>query len=163
MPWTIVRRRLGRAGGPKQRLARQRQWDRTYGEGCWETGYVIDGEFISQEEAFDRIYVASYAAHFDAHPEDLAELVRTAKILRNPHAEATGGVDLQVPAVLRCLGDRGLQLEGRAVVDIGTWKGEYSHALSVRLSPLHVKVVGDPRLSLESFWQRKKCLAVWGP
>jgi hypothetical protein len=38
---------------------------------------------------------------------------------------------------------------------------EASHALSIRLSPLHVRVVGSERESLEKFWQNRKCLAVW--
>ena len=42
-----------------------------------------------------------------------------------------------------------------------SWKGESSHPISVRLSPLTVKCVLDPRLTLEKWWQREKCLAVW--
>lgn len=161
MSWEIVLRRLGRAGGIKQRHARQRSWDRTYGEGLWEIGYVVDHEFITQDDAYDRIYVESYRTYFDEHPEDLEELVATAKVLRNPHAEATTSVDLQVPAITKCLEEHNLVLAGREVVDIGTWNGERSHAISVRLSPLHLPVIGERRMSLESFWQRKKCLAVW--
>lgn len=47
------------------------------------------------------------------------------------------------------------------VVDIGSWKGNVSHALSIRLSPLHIQVTGNPKMTLEQFWQEKKCLAVW--
>ena len=36
-----------------------------------------------------------------------------------------------------------------------------SHPISIRLSPLHIHVVGDPKMKLEQFWQEKKCLAVW--
>lgn len=100
MPWRVVARRLGRAGGLQQRTARQRTWDRTYGEGMWAIGYAVDGEFLTQEEALETIYYRSYAEHFRRHPADLEELVHTAKVLRNPHAEATTGVDLQVPAIL---------------------------------------------------------------
>src|ERR1041384_7495226 len=99
MPWKVVERRIGRAGGVKQRAARQREWDRQYGEDCWAVGYVVDGAFVLQDDAFESIYYKSYEEHFESHPEDLEELVRTAKLLRNPHAEATTGVDLQVPAV----------------------------------------------------------------
>lgn len=154
-------RRLGRAGGLKERTARQRQWDRRYGEGLWEIGYKIDDVFVTQEEALESIYYRSYEAHFEAHPEDLQELLGLAKSLRNPHAIATTGVDLQVPAVNEYLKRHQLQLRGREVVDIGSWKGEASHPISVRLSPLHVKVLGSDRMSLEKFWQQKKCLAVW--
>ena len=161
MGWRVIKRRLGRAGGFKERTARQREWDRKYGEGSWNIGYVIDGAFIDQDAAIETIYNASYDAWFEANPGDLAELVAAAKSLRNPHARATSGVDLQVPAVMAALKKRGLTLQGEEVVDIGTWKNEASHAISVRLSPLQLPVVGNPRMTLEKFWQSKKCLAVW--
>ena len=78
-----------------------------------------------------------------------------------PHADATGGVDLQVPALLAYLERNGLKLAGSEVVDIGTWQGQASHPISVRLSPLHVRLTGDPKRTLEQFWQEEKCLAVW--
>jgi hypothetical protein len=28
-------------------------------------------------------------------------------------------------------------------------------------SPLHVRLAGDPRMTLEQFWHEAKCLAVW--
>jgi hypothetical protein len=55
----------------------------------------------------------------------------------------------------------GLELEGNEVVDIGTWKGKSSHAISVRLSPLQITVIGNMKMTLEQFWQDRKCLAVW--
>jgi hypothetical protein len=161
MPWQIVERRIGRAGGTKQREARQREWDRKYGADNWAVGYVIDSEFVLQEEALELVYYRSYEAHFEAHPEDLEELIAVARVLRNPHAEATTGVDLQVPAIQKYLDRHGLRLQGSEVVDIGTWQGERSHAISVRLSPLQVRCVLDPKLTLEEFWQSRKCLAVW--
>lgn len=123
-------------------------------------GYVIDGDFVPQEEAIETVYNRSYEEHFAAHPEDLAELIRTAKVLRNPHAIATTGVDLQVPAIMAYLKRQGLELAGAEVVDIGSY-GDRSHALSIRLSPVHIKVFGDGTMTLEKFWQSKKCLAVW--
>ena len=161
MAWKVVERRLGRAGGARQRAARQREWDRRYGPDNWAVGYVIDGAFVLQEEALESVYYKSYEAHFRDHPDDLRELIGLAKTLRNPHAEATTGVDLQVPAILQYLERHGLELKGSEVVDIGTWQGERSHALSVRLSPLQVRCVLDPKLTLEEWWQSKKCLAVW--
>jgi hypothetical protein len=161
MPWKVVERKIGRAGGVKQRTARQREWDRKYGEGQWAVGYVTDGEFVLQEDALESIYNRSYEEHFAAHPEDLKELMGLAKSLRNPHAEATTGVDLQVPAIMAYLQRHGLRLLGTEIVDIGTWKGQASHSISVRLSPLHIKVTGDPKMTLEQFWQERKCLAVW--
>jgi hypothetical protein len=161
MPWEIVERKIGRAGGVKQRTARQREWDQKYGDGNWAVGYVIDGEFVSQDDALESIYYRSYEEHFASHPQDLEELTCLAKSLRNPHAEATTGVDLQVPAIMAYLDRHGIRLLGTEVVDIGSWKGQASHALSIRLSPLHIHVIGDPKMTLEQFWQEKKCLAVW--
>lgn len=161
MPWTIKERKLGRAGDPKQRAARQREWDKKYGPDNWEIGYVLDGEFVRQDDAYSLIYKASYASHFARHPEDLEELIRLAKRLRNPHAEATKGVDLQVPAITEYLLENSLELLGNEVLDIGSWQGDATHKLSIRLSPLHIKVVGDDRMTLEQFWQEKKVLAVW--
>ena len=163
MGWIVVQRRLGRAGGVKARTARQRDWDRKYGEGMWQIGYVIEGEFINQDDAFESVYCQSYREYFEQHPKDLEELRSLAKALRNPHALATTGVDLQVPAIEQCLQELGLELHGKDVVDVGTWKGERSHPISERLSPLAIPCCLEPRKSLESFWQSKKCLAVWEP
>lgn len=160
MPWSVIARRIGRAGGVKERSARQRDWDAKHGEGCWAVGYVVDGAFVEQEAALESIYYASYVQHFAAHPDDLAELLATACRLRNPHAEATTGVDLQVPAILAYLRRHGLTLRGREQVDIGSY-GKASHALSVRLSPVTIACVAAPRMTLEKFWQTRKCLAVW--
>jgi hypothetical protein len=161
MTWRVVERRIGRAGGPKQRAGRQREWDRRYGEDLWAIGYVIDGEFVRQEHALETVYYRSYEAHFEAHPEDLEELLALAKSLRNPHAEATGGVDLQVPAIMDYLHRHDLALRGHEVLDIGSWEGKGSHALSIRLSPLTIPCVTDPGRTLEQFWQQRKVLAVW--
>lgn len=161
MGWRVVERKIGRAGGERQRNARQREWDREYGADTWAVGYVIDGGFVLQDDALESVYYRSYETHFRDHPDDLAELVALAKVLRNPHAEATTGVDLQVPAIMRYLETHGLALRGTEVVDIGTWQGERSHPISVRLSPLHIRCVLDEKMTLEEWWQSKKCLAVW--
>jgi hypothetical protein len=159
--WQVVERKIGRAGGVKQRTARQQEWDRKYGEANWAVGYLIEGEFVLQDEALESVYYRSYEEYFAAHPKDLEELIRTARSLHNPHAEATTGVDLQVPAIENYLGRHGLRLQGTEVVSIGSWNGKASHALSIRLSPLHIRVTGNPKMTLEQFWQEKKCLAVW--
>ena len=161
MPWKVVERKIGRAGSEKQRTARQREWDRLYGPDAWVVGYVIDDEFVLQEDDLESVYYRSYEAHFDNYPDDLDELVHLAKMLRNPHAQATTGVDLQIPAIMQCLVRRGLELQGSEVVDIGSWQGERSHPISVRLSPLQIHCEIDPKSTLEEFWQKKKCLAVW--
>lgn len=161
MPWNVIQRRIGKAGPLKRREARQREWDRKYGEGNWEIGYVIDGIFVSLETAIKTIYYRSYEEHFARHPADLTELVALAKTLRNPHAEATTGVDLQVPAILEYLHRHGLTLQGNEAVGIGSWNGQASHPISIRLSPLSVRVIGDSKTTLEQFWQEEKCLAIW--
>lgn len=159
MSWKVVERRLGKAGNAKQRNRRQKEWEKKYGEN-WMIGYIVSGEFISQEDAFESIYYESYKAHFEKYPSDLEELICRAKILSNPHAKLTGGVDLQVPAIMKYLNDNALKLLGKEVVDIGSY-GNRSHKISVRLSPLTIKVVGNPKMTLEKFWQNKKCLVVW--
>ena len=161
MPWKIKERKIGRAGPLKQRLNRQKQWNQKYGEDNWMIGYKIDGEFVSQEDAFHSVYYQSYVEHFERHPDDLEELIHLAKKLRNPHAEATNSVDLQVPAVLKYLAEHNLELRGTELVDIGSWKNQHSHKISIRLSPLQIKVTGKSKWTLEKFWQEKKCLAIW--
>jgi hypothetical protein len=159
MSWIIRERKIGKAGDLKQRMKRQREWDTKYGEN-WMIGYVIEGVFVSQEDALESIYYESYKQHFEKNPEDLQTLIKTAKSLRNPHADLTGGVDLQVPTIMTYLERHALKLEGNEVVDIGTY-GSRSHKISVRLSPLTIKVAGSNNMTLEKFWQEKKCLAVW--
>ncbi|MGC4044915.1 MAG: hypothetical protein QM758_14065 [Armatimonas sp.] len=122
---------------------------------------MIAGTFVPQEIALETIYYRSYEEHFARNPADLTELIALAKTLRNPHAEATTGVDLQVPTILEYLHRHGLTLQGNEAVDIGSWNGQASHAISIRLSPLSVRVIGDPKTTLEQFWQEEKCLAVW--
>lgn len=161
MAWQVVERRIGKAGDERQQRARQREWDRKYGEDRWAVGYVLDGEFVRQDQALASVYQASYDLHFAEHPDDLEQLLALARVLRNPHAEATGGVDLQVPAILDHLRRRGLTLRGREVVDIGSFHGGASHPISVRLSPLTIRCAADPARTLEQFWQERKCLAVW--
>ncbi|MBL9099890.1 MAG: hypothetical protein JNL82_02975 [Myxococcales bacterium] len=161
MGWRVVERRIGKAGGIKQREARQREWDRKYGEDSWAIGYMIDDEFVRQEDALESVYYKSYERHFAEHPEDLEALIGLARVLRNPHAEATTGVDLQVPAIMDYLKRRGLALRGREVVDIGTWNGAASHPISVHLSPLTIRCAAEPERSLEEFWQHRKVLVLW--
>ena len=56
MGWQIVERKIGRAGSEKQRVGRQREWDRIYGTDAWVIGYVIDCDFVLQEEALTTVY-----------------------------------------------------------------------------------------------------------
>lgn len=159
MSWEIIERKIGKAGNLKQRQRRQVSWDEKYGDD-WMIGYVVNGDFVSQEDALESIYYKSYEEYFENNPEDLNELIQLAKVLRNPHSELTGGVDLQVPAIMNYLNRNNLKLLGSEVVDIGSY-GTRSHKISVRLSPLTIKVIGNPKMTLEKFWQDKKCLAIW--
>ncbi|MDU1891716.1 MAG: hypothetical protein E6767_13595 [Dysgonomonas sp.] len=161
MGWKVVEKKIGRAGSPKQQLSRQKEWDKKYGTDSWMVGYIINEEFITSEEAFDIIYYPSYVQHFENHPNDLLELINTAKALRNPHAEATGGVDLQVPTIMKYLREHLLTLKGTDLMNIGTWGNIHSHKLSVRLSPLQIKVIGNEKMTLEKYWQEKKVLVIW--
>ncbi len=161
MSWEIVARKIGRAGNPKQQAMQQNIWDEKYGEGNWAIGYFWEDEFLTSEEAFQKIYFPSYAKHFEKYPQDLSFLVQNAKKLRNPHAEATKGVDLQVPAIMQYLKNQNLQLEGTEIIDIGTWKNNHSHPISVKLSPLHIKFMDNEKMALEQYWQEKKVLVVW--
>jgi hypothetical protein len=53
--WKVVERKIGRAGGEKQRVARQRDWDRQYGPDAWAVGYIIDGDFVLQDNALESV------------------------------------------------------------------------------------------------------------
>jgi hypothetical protein len=75
MPWKVVERRIGRAGGVKQREGRQREWDRKYGEN-WAVGYVLDGEFVLGDKASNGVLSSTRfgtgSAHVPAIPPDCA-------------------------------------------------------------------------------------------
>jgi hypothetical protein len=93
-------------------LTQSHESDQKYGEDQCAVGYAVDGAFVLQEDALDSICNRSYDEHFGAHPEDLEELIGLAKRLRNPRAEATTGVDLQVPAIMAYLERHRLRLQG---------------------------------------------------
>jgi len=78
MSWKIIERKIGKAGNLKQRQKRQSEWDKKHGEN-WMIGYIINHEFISQEDALENIYYESYRLHFENYPKDLIELIKTAK------------------------------------------------------------------------------------
>src|SRR5262249_11192732 len=148
MPWQVVERRIGRAGGRGRREARQRDRDRKDGEGNRAVGYGVARALPTPEEAVEAVYYRRHPEDFAAPPPHLPALLSLARALRNPHAEATSGVDLQTPAILAYLQRHGLELRGSEVVDVGTWNGAASHPLSVCLSPLQVRCCLDPKLSL---------------
>ena len=53
MAWKIVNNKIGRAGGRKERFAKQTAWDAKYGEDNWIVGYKIDGQFCDKDKALD--------------------------------------------------------------------------------------------------------------
>jgi len=57
-----------------------------------EIGYVVDRIVITQDEALESICYRRDEEHFRLHSADLSELVETAKVLRNTHAERQAGV-----------------------------------------------------------------------
>ena len=161
MSWNVVERKIGRAGGVKQRTARQREWDQKYGEDalggrlrhrrrlrpprrCAGVGLLpeLRGTFCRSSRR---------PGGTDPAGQDAAESPRRGNDRRGP----AGASDHDVSGSPRA------SLQGNEVMDIGSWKGQASHAISIRLSPLHIKVTGDPKTTLEQFWQEKKCLAVW--
>lgn len=158
-----VVKKIGRAGGKLEREKRQKEWDRKYGKGRWEVVYVFDGKVYTRAEALERFYEESYYQYLKNHPKTVEKLCSMAKELYNPHAEATGGVDLQCPAVLKALERLGKKLQGNQRIAIGTY-GSKSGAkfpdISYELSPFNVPLWCDPHISVERFWQGYKFLAV---
>jgi len=51
----LVAAGVSRAGGVKQRTARQREWDEKYGASQWAVGYTIDAAFVLQDAALESI------------------------------------------------------------------------------------------------------------
>ncbi len=161
MGWKVVEPKISRERTFKARATQERDWNQKYGEGKWLVGYIIDGEFVSEEDALESVYYRSYEVHFQANPGELQELIKLANNLRNPHAEATTAIDLQVPIIMSYLQRHSLVLMGYETVDIGSWQGQASHSISLRLSPSQIKYADKPEMTLEEFWLDRKSLAVW--
>lgn len=155
--------KLGRAGGPKNRQKKKEEWDRKYGEGNWEIVYFYNNKIYTREEALSEFYNKSYYIFLKNNPNITMRLCLLARELYNPHAEATGGVDLQVPAVLEALDRLGRELTGKERIAIGTWGSKYGKKyppISHQLSPFKIPLWCDRRISVEKFWQEYKYLAV---
>lgn len=155
--------KLGRAGNSKNRDAKLNEWNTKYGEGNWEVVYSYKDNIMTREEALREYYYKSYYLYMDKNKSLTNELCNTAKSIYNPHAENTGGVDLQCPAVMFALGKLGITLSGSQKIAIGTWgsnKGIKYPSISYKLSPFKVPLWCDDFISVEKFWQEFKYLAV---
>lgn len=159
---------IGRAGGKAQREAKQKEWNRKYGEGNWEVVYFYDGKIYTREEALEEFYNKSYLIFLQKNPRVLEELCSRAGSIYNPHARYGGdgtNVDLQCPAVECALSVLGKTLRGKEEVAIGTWKAKIGQKavyppISYTLSPFKVPIWCDQKISVEQFWQDYKYLAV---
>lgn len=183
MGYRIVEKAIGRAGNKAQMERKQIDWDRKYGKGKWITGYEVNGQFMTRDEAVEKVYDAAYFAYLDNRKAVVNMLVDYDGCF-NPHARFTNSTDIQAQTIDRYLKARGLKFNcGRGFeVAIGTWQprdiaryeskikalgytiynGKIQYeALSQMLSPFNIKTLHDPSLSVEDFWQSSaKCLAV---
>lgn len=155
-----VLEKIGRAGNARQRKLTQENWDRKYGKG-WYVGYCYKEKTYTYDEALVEFYHKSYFEFMKKNPNIVEELCSQAKELYNPHAEKTGGVDLQVPAVLEALSKLNKTLKGTERIAIGvfgTKNGLTYPAISNKLSPFKVPLWCNSYLSVETFWQNYKFL-----
>ncbi|QUH21918.1 hypothetical protein [Alkaliphilus sp. B6464] len=156
-------KKIGRAGGPKNREKSKNEWDKKYGVGKWKVVYQYNNEIYTREQALEKFYNRSYYEYLKNHPTTLNNLCNMANSLYNPHADATGGVDLQVPAVYKALEHLNKSLQGAQRIAIGTWgykQGIEYPQISWELSPYKVPLWCNKDISIEVFWQDYKYLAV---
>jgi len=155
--------KIGRAGSKIEREKRQKKWDIKYGKGKWEVVYFFNNRIYTRQEALREFYNKSYYLYLKEHPETVEKLCKTAKEIYNPHAKATGGVDLQCPAVLEALRKLGVSLCGNAKIAVGTYgtkRGQKYPSISYELSPFNIPLWCMPEISVERFWQDYKFLAI---
>lgn len=161
---------LGRAGNLKNREAKKLEWNCKYGEENWKVVYKYKDKIMSRDKALDEYYNKSYYLYLKENPVKLNELCKSANAIYNPHAENTGGIDLQCQAVLIALEKLGRKLEGTQKIAIGTWntKNRNRNAknkikypqISWDLSPFKIPIWCDKSISIETFWQEYKYLVV---
>lgn len=155
--------KIGRAGNSYVRERNQCGWDLKYGKNNWEVVYQYNGNIMMREDALRDIYYESYYLYLKNNPSILKVLCETANEIYNPHAENTGGVDLQCPAVLYALKKLNVELNGQSKIAIGTWgikKGYTYPQISYQLSPFKVPIWCDETISVEQFWQEYKFIAI---
>jgi hypothetical protein len=184
MTYTIVERNIGRAGTIAKSNEKKKAWDAKYGEGNWETGYELNGRFLTREEAIATVYFPAYAHALKTNKHILA-IVLSYEGVMNPHAHFTNSVDLQAAAVLAYIEAENLAFKGttKGLLPIGAWQPkknkehffEKAQVLGINnngekllfprasylLSPYSIMTLHDTSISVEEFWQSKaKCLAI---
>lgn len=155
--------KLGRAGGPKNREKMKKNWDEKYGKDNWEVVYFYNDKIYTREQALKEFYELSYLEYLKNNKNIADLLCNIAKELYNPHAEMTGGVDLQVPAVTKALEQLGLTLKGNQRIAIGVYgtkQGIKYPYVSWKLSPYAIPLWCNSKIDVENFWQNYKYLAI---
>lgn len=154
--------KIGRAGGPKNREQKRLEWNKRFGKDKWTIVYYFENKIYTRDEALEYFYNESYYNYLKNNIDTAKKLCSMAYSIYNPHAEATGGVDLQCPAVEKALEKLGLKLNGKERIAIGVWgsrNGKYYPPISHELSPFKIPIWCNRQISVESFWQDYKYLA----
>jgi nicotinate-nucleotide adenylyltransferase len=174
--WTVVGR-PGYVGGSRQ--AREKQFNRLFGEDNWRIRYLWRGRVIDRDAALE-LYEQAYYQSFLDRPDVLSWLCRTASEVHDiaPTNVASGldyakqecrATHLQDIAVRRCLKRLGRRFEGDHLVEIRGHSSE-GYVLNPGKVPFHEPgAVLKPSLgrdswwdegSVEDFWQSNKVLEV---
>lgn len=142
----------GRIRNPAHYVQMEKEFNDKYGKGQWERGFFYENHFYPYLDSVDLLYNVSYTLFLEENPDLVAGLLKSARWIYNSHAQRTGGVDLQVPAIHNFLVSRGLNLNGNSPIDIGDMK---KNTLGNLLGPDKVPFLGgkNGKISLEEFWQ----------
>jgi hypothetical protein len=155
--WRVVERRIGSPGSPLrwQRFSSER--DRRYGKGAWTVGYDWNEEFITEPDAVERFYNASYRMYLSRNAELVESLCSLASELTDSSAKLRGDPFLEVNAILAALDYLGAELSGGELLDLGIQSG-----LSDQLRATRVPFLGGLHgWSLEQFWfGESRCIGV---
>lgn len=183
MAYKIVERNIGRAGNKFQIEQKQKEWDHRFGKGKWLTGYEVNGQFMTREEAIEKVYDAAYFDYLDRN-RSIVEVLKEYSGVFNPHALFTNSTDIQAQTIERYFNSRRISFTGKIKekAPIGTWQPKdmlrYESKIRIAglriengrivypsiakyLSPFSIKTLHDNNMSVEGFWQSSaKCLAV---
>jgi len=181
MEYTIIERNIGRAGTKAALQKKAEILNNKYGEGNWQTGYEINGEFHTRESAIEQIFEPSYFKFLDENTKWVDELIASGGVF-NPHALFSKSIDLQAVAVDRYMESRNLSYTGVKLLPIGSYQPKHNKdkifqmarekgltvtdkiiypPISYALSPFKVPCIIRPEMSIEDFWQSDaKVLAI---